>query len=298
MLLLFVFGFVFTCYGLQRAKTAPAAQPASTQKVAPPEELTVDQVTQLIQAGISEEIIIAKIRKNGKPFDLTTNQIIQLKNAKASDNIIKVLMDPKAELQPAMAPTQVTQSQQSPVPVPAAQPQPVGGTPPSVDRADANLPTEVGVYIKKDNQWVEIQPEVVNWKTGGVLKNIASAAIVKGDVNGRISGAHSHNAVKTPLGFLIVAREGEAVTEYQLIKLREQKDAREFRTVTGGVMHVSSGAARDLLLFEGKKVASRTFSVDLPTLGAGEYGFLPPAAVYSGNASASLGKMYTFRVGE
>jgi hypothetical protein len=95
-----------------------------------------------------------------------------------------------------------------------------------------------------------------------------------------------------------MGREGEAITEYRLIHLREQKDAREFRTVTGGVFHVSGGATRDLLQFEGTKVANRTFSVNLPSLGAGEYGFLPPGAVASSHASATLGKMYTFRVGE
>jgi hypothetical protein len=84
----------------------------------------------------------------------------------------------------------------------------------------------------------------------------------------------------------------------QLIHLREQQDAREFRTVTGGVFHESGGATRDLLQFEGPKVANRTYSVNLPTLGAGEYGFLSPGAASSSHASAQLGKMYTFRVGE
>ena len=37
--------------------------------------------------------------------------------------------------------------------------------------------------------------------------------------------------------------EGTAITEYQLLRLRDAKDGREFRTVTGGVMHVSGGIA-------------------------------------------------------
>ena len=35
----------------------------------------------------------------------------------------------------------------------------------------AILPTEVGVYVKKDGKWKDVEPEVVNIKTGGVLKN-------------------------------------------------------------------------------------------------------------------------------
>lgn len=92
--------------------------------------------------------------------------------------------------------------------------------------------------------------------------------------------------------------EGVAITEYQLIRLRINKDYREFRTVTGGVFNQQSGAMRDIVPFEGKKISPRTFSVVLPgNLGAGQYGFLAPGAVgSSGNMAAQIGKMYTFRI--
>lgn len=127
------------------------------------------------------------------------------------------------------------------------------------------------------------------------MKSFASAGIVKGDVNGRITGTNSRNSVTSPLEVVIYAPEGVAITEYQLLHLRQEKDSREFRTVTGGVMHVSGGATRDIVPFEGKKVAPRMYRILLPNLGAGEYGFLPPGAVASAN-SASIGKMYTIHV--
>jgi hypothetical protein len=127
------------------------------------------------------------------------------------------------------------------------------------------------------------------------MKSIATAGVVKGDVNGHIEGPHSRNSVATPVEVLIYSPEGVAITEYQLLRLRDNKGSREFRTVTGGVMHVSGGATRDLVPFEGKKVATRTYKIVLPNLGAGEYGFLPPGAVTSAS-SASLGKMYSFRL--
>ena len=237
--------------------------------------LTNSDIVEMTKAGFDEDTIIKAIEANKPSYDTSAQGLLALKNAGVSAKVIKAIL------------TTAT---------PAAQL--AGGTPAAPQSTAANLPTEIGVYIKKDDQWVDVQPEVVNWKTGGVLKNIASAGIVKGDVNGRINGAHSRNALRTPLGFLIIAPEGVAITEYQLIHLREQQDAREFRTVTGGVLHVSSGATRDLLQFEGTKVANRTFSVNLPTLGAGEYGFLPPGAIVSSHSSGSIGKMYTFRVGE
>jgi hypothetical protein len=138
-------------------------------------------------------------------------------------------------------------------------------------------------------------PEVVNWKTGGVLKSMATAGVVKGDINGHLEGAGSKNDTVTPVDVTIYAPEGVAITEYQLIHLHVEKDSREFRTVTGGIMHVKGGATRDLVPFDGKKVASRTYRISLPHLPAGEYGFLPPGAVGSSNG-ASIGKLYTFHV--
>ena len=164
--------------------------------------------------------------------------------------------------------------------------------------ADAGANLEIGVYFKKKDELVEINPEVVNWKTGGFLKNVASGGLIKGDVNGNIKGGQSKNRVTIPLEFLIKTPEGVAITEYQLIRLHQNKDEREFRTVTGGVLHASGGTTRDVVEFEGKRIANRTSSVVLPDkIGAGEYGFLPPGAFGSAN-SASIGKMYTFRVVE
>jgi hypothetical protein len=95
---------------------------------------------------------------------------------------------------------------------------------------------------------------------------------------------------------LVYTPDGVAITEYQLLRLRDCKECREFRTVTGGVMHVSGGATRDLVPFENKKLAPRTYEIILPNLGAGEYGLLPPA---SGDATAStgrVGKIYSFSI--
>lgn len=166
-------------------------------------------------------------------------------------------------------------------------------------RVAASLPvTEVGVYYKKGDQWAELFPEIVNWKTGGVLKGVASAGIVKGDVNGQIPGLHSRNSVETSLEFLIHTPEGVSITEYQLLRLRTQKEAREFRTVRGRSPSVPGSATGDLIPFEATRVANRSFLVVLPSLAAGEYGFLLSRAVMSSHSSSSLGKVYTFRIPE
>jgi len=139
---------------------------------------------------------------------------------------------------------------------------------------------------------------VVNWKTGGVGKSIVTLGVVKQDINGHLDGKSSRTPVTSPLEFIIVTPEGTAITEYQLIKLNEHSDNREFRTMTGGVFHAKGGATNDVVPFEGQKVASRTFTITLTGTKAGEYGFLPPGALTQLSGAATLGKMYTFSVGQ
>lgn len=233
------------------------------------ESLSNDSIVKMVKSGLGEGLIVSMVQNQPGKYSLTADDLVKLKQQGVSENILTAMVGKRS-----------------------ANISPEGTSP-----ADADIPAgiDLGVFYKKGGKWQEMLPEVVNWKTGGVIKNIASAGIVKGDINGHIAGDHSRNSATSPLEVLIYAPEGVAITEYQLLHLHEEKEAREFRTVTGGVMHVSGGATRDVLPFEGKKVANRMYKVLLSTIGAGEYGFLPPGAVTSSN-SASIGKMYTFRV--
>ncbi len=263
----------------------PATAPAPQVVAAP--SLSIEDIIKMVEAKVPESIVASKVRKNQTAFDLTPDQLIALKKAAASDNLIEVLMDPsKAYVSPPVPPVPTV------VPVaPAPPPPPVVAEKP---------PLEIGVYVKKAGEWAEVQPEVVNWKTGGAIKSLASAGVVKKDLNGNIDGPSSKNSVKSPVEVLIVTAEGIAPSEYQLLRLRINKDYREFRSVTGGILNQRGGAMRDLVPFESKKVAPRNFIVILPaSLGAGEYGVLPPGAGGSSTTNAvssSYGKMFTFHI--
>ena len=261
--------FISIALAAQSNPTAPAGTSASAGS------FSVEDVIKLSKAGIDDDVIIQKIKKQGQPFDLTTDQLIHLKSASVSSRVIQVMLDP-AKADATQAPATATKAESG---------------------ADPGLPSDIGVYAKRQGQWVEVMPEVVNWKSGGVMKSVATVGVVKGDVNGHLVGKHSHNNVTTPLEFLIVVPEGVAITEYQLLHLHENGNNREFRTVTGGVFHVSGGATRDLLPFDGKKAGKRQYLVALSsTLEKGEYGFLPPGAVADRNAAASSGKLYSFQI--
>lgn len=239
------------------------------------EALTNDAIVKMVKAGMSESLIVSMVGQQPGNYSTKIDDLIALKQAGVSDKVVTAMAAKAA----------------GGTPTPAASPSAAPAAGPAM---------EIGVYFKKLDVWTEVLPEVVNWKTGGTLKNLASAGVVKKDLNGNITGPGSRNSIKSPLEFLIVAAEGVSITEYQLIRLRPNKDYREFRTVTGGILNQQSGAMRDMVPFEGKKVSPRNFSVVLPNnLGAGEYGFLSPGAVgSSGNSQAQIGKMYSFRIVE
>jgi hypothetical protein len=237
------------------------------------ETLTNESVVKMVKSGLGESLIVTMVQTQPGKYSLAADDLVKLKEAGVSEKVMTAML------------------------AKASGGAPSGNATITAPAADPDVPSgiEIGVYYRKAGKWEEMLPEVVNWKTGGVFKRVATAGIVKGDVNGNIQGAHSRNSLKSPVEVLIYTHEGIAVTEYQLLRLRENSNYREFRTVTGGVMHESGGATRDLVPFEGKKVASRMYKVVLPSLGAGDYGFLPPEAV-SLSKGASIGKMYTFRL--
>lgn len=230
-----------------------------------------DSVIKMAKAGLSDDVIVGSI--NGQPgsYKTGTDDLIALKGAGVSDKVIGAMISKAGG----------------------------GGTVAPAGAAAAGPVNEVGVYYKKADGWADLNPEVVNFKTGGVLKSIGTAGIVKGDINGHLNGEHSPNALKTPVEILIYTPEGTAATEYQLLRLHTQKDSREFRTVTGGVLHSSGGATRDSIPFENKKIAPRTYQIIVPAdLGAGDYGILPPSGGDSTGSSGRIGKLYSFHIVE
>ncbi len=261
---------------MKRVAIAVAALLVLVVVVSAQQPLNNDSVIKMVKAGLGDDTIISMVNTQPGIYAVDPDSLVQLKNAGVSDKVLNAMIAKNAanSAPPALAPS----------------------APPAANAVPAGV-DEVAVYYKnKDNQWVEMMPEVVNWKTGGVLKSIATDGIVKGDLNGHIKGKMSPLGLKTPLDFLIYMPEGVAVTEYQLLRLRESGDSREFRSMTGGVVHSSGGAQRDEVQFTWKKLAPRMYEIILgPEIRTGDYGFLPPGSMRSSNM-ASSGSIYSFHV--
>src|SRR5258708_5774055 len=180
--------------------------------------LTNDAVIKMAKAGLGEEILLSTIKVQPGRYTTAPDDLIALKGAGVTDKVIAAMIEKSAGGGGVPMPAGATGNPLAAPPKPAMAPGPVN---------------EVGVYYLKSDAWADLPPEVVNFKTGGVLKTIGTAGIVKGDVNGRLNGEHSKTSLKTPVALLVYAPEGVAITEYQLLRLRDSKDAREFRTMTG-----------------------------------------------------------------
>jgi hypothetical protein len=247
------------------------------------QQMNNDSVIKMAKAGLSDDVIITTINASAGTYDTSPDGLVALKQSGVSDKVIAAIIA-KGASPAAPPPTAAPAAYPAPPPPPMAT-----GRPPGID--------DVGVYYKdKSGAWVSLMPEIVNFKTGGVLKNIASAGLVKGDINGHIQGARAKLSLEFPVLLAVYVPEGTDITEYQLLRLHSNGNSREFRSVTGGVMHVSGGATRDDLEFQPEKLAPRVYQISLEAgLGRGEYGLLPPGAVGSSNMGSS-GKIYAVSV--
>jgi hypothetical protein len=228
--------------------------------------LTNDDIQQMIKERFSEETIIKAIEANPSGFDVSLPGLRALREAGVSDKIIQAML---------AASRRRADTDEKPA-------------------APKGLPAEMGVYRKEGEKLIEVQPEIVNWRTGGVFKMAITSGISGGHVNGTVQNPRSPLQTGLPLEFIIRCPEGTSAAEYQLLRLEQKKDRREFRAATMGALRASGGADKNATPFLFEKIAPATFRIKLTELKKGEYGFLPPGV---GSASlAASGKIYTFGI--
>ncbi len=246
------------------------------------QSLDDDAILKMMKGGLSDDLIVQTVKASPGVYATTPDDLMRLKKAGVSDRVMGAMITKNAG--PAAAPAVPLTSATAP------------GTNGVAGFAGVD---EIGVYYKDPSgHWTQLSPEIINFKSGGVMKSIATNGILKGDKNGHLPGKTAKLTLTRQTDVLIYAAEGVAPEEYQLLKLRVNSDNREFRSETGGVFHSSGGAQRDAVAFTPVKVAPRmyqfTLALDMPL---GEYGILPPGSMATSNA-ASAGKMFTFKLPE
>jgi serine/threonine-protein kinase len=117
------------------AQLAPEPEPVPAAAPAPPaeQELTNDNVIEMVDAKVPVALILSQIRSSKTNFNLTSTEVIRLSKAGVPASVIDVMRDPKktpvvVASTPAPTPAAQTKSQKSapaPAPAPVAPPPPV-----------------------------------------------------------------------------------------------------------------------------------------------------------------------------
>ncbi|HEX8285456.1 MAG TPA: tetratricopeptide repeat protein [Pyrinomonadaceae bacterium] len=135
---------------------APQSRPASAER-----ELTNKDVIFMLKAGLSPEIIIAKIRISTASFDTSASALRELKDAGADDSVIVAMIEATAPAAPAKPAAKAAASDDSPASRLATPPPP----PPAAPALSGQALTEVerhyqqGLAQLNQGRWAEAESE-------------------------------------------------------------------------------------------------------------------------------------------
>ena len=242
--------------------------------------LNNDSIIKMVNAQLSEKVIITTINASPGAYDTSPDALIALKQAGVSDKVITAIAA-KGE---------------------GAAPDSAAPSTPDASAPSAPLPSgvdNIGAYYKDSGgNWQPLPSEVVIFQSGGVIKHFASAGLMKQDLNGLIGGMRSRLVVSTPITFVLHVPNGRTASDYELVRLHVVGNNRQFQSVAGGLIHESSsGSIRDEIDFSSTQIGPSAYQIVLNNgLGNGEFGFLEPQDTSSPKTPASSGKIFTFAI--
>jgi len=254
-----------------------------SQKVTPG-SLTIEEVIELSKAAVSDELIVARVKRNAKAFDLNTDEIVALRGSGVSETVIKYLLDPTLSYSPPPPP---------PPPAPSSPISPSPPKPPS-DPLALKVPPESGIYYltaKEEFLTLDTKP-VVPSKQPGKISSL-SGGLLKGHIIGSVIGPAAKVRVPTPPAVFYV-RLGEKATidDLALLNLEASGNRRDLdfgKKAGKPVFPVNS-----VRQYESKEVAPSLFRLSVPLNKPGEYLFF---ILGSGDDKKGLlGKGYDFGV--
>jgi hypothetical protein len=231
-----------------------------------------DAVIKMAKAGLSDDVIVTTINASPGTYDTTADGLVALKQAGVSDKVIAAIV---AKATPA-APS---------APTAAPAPSPI---PPGVD--------SIGVYYQDGGNWQMLPVELAVFESGGKVKHVATAGLVKQDLNAVVNGSRSRLVVKTPATFLLHIPDGLSPNDFRLFRLHVSGNNRQFQSLAGALGHESSSGVRDDIEFMSKEIAPSVYKMVVPNdVGDGEFGFLEPQDASSKSPPVS-GKIFTFAI--
>ena len=235
----------------------PRSNAQSTPTTAP---LSVEDIVKMSKDGISEDVLVAKIKKNAKAFDLSPDEIVELKKLGISDSVIKVLLDPTQPYAPPPPP-------QPPPPAPKPS---IPGKKYPADPNAARIPPEPGLY--RINQSAPVQMDLKLFMGQQQGAGLGKVLLKKGKAVAYLAGpaARTRLTEAAPVFYMRMA-DGKGVEEVVLVALDRKKDRRELDMGPPAPKPVLK--ADTIRPFDSLEVGAGLFRLTPATLVKGEYMF-------------------------
>ena len=253
------------------------------------ETLDNDKVVQLVNLGIGNEAVIAKIKGSDGDYDVTTNALIALKNANVPGPVIAAMID---------VTTRKAERRSSEL---------------SMDSPDPKVPHASGIYMLAnwlpEPKMVLINPTTSSQtKTGGFLGYALTGGIASMSFKAVIPGgaARTTSSVNQPTFYFYFdqsrAGGGSAIwnagtvtspNEFSLVRFDVKKDKREAKVGKFNIGGAKAGVMdKDRIPFTVIEISPGVFEVkpDQPLLG-GQYGFLVQISTGGGPGMSGMGAM-------
>ncbi len=286
----------------------PTTKPADTAS-AQPEGLTVDSVVALVGAGLSDDVIIARLRKEDKTFDLTTDEMIRLKKARGQrcrdaghaqpEGGNQVAADRAERSRFGSASGDFERRCASCLGIRTAGASgaaPTQGAEAKGDPNDPLAPHDSGIYAMTKNRGG--MPEMVvlerasyqGAKSGGMLTSAMTYGIVKAKTKAVIPGAHANMRINesSPVFYFYFDDKQAGLgktyfgvgnlsnpSQFSLLKLEVNKQNRESTVGSFSALGSSSGAdSKAMIPFKSERIKPGLYKVTVEGLKSGEYCFV------------------------
>lgn len=260
------------------------------------EILTNADVMMLLDAGLGEEAVIAKIETTDGAYETDTPSLLALRDKGVSSAVIAAMLK-KSMVKPEL----------------------------SDSSADPLLPHFPGVYLFDDwsteqRMWKIDPTSSTQTKTGGILGYAFTAGIASASVKAVIPGEEAQHTVPngkpTFYVYLDTPNSGNSGTfstgfgatiqspnEFSLIKLTEKKGRREARIGSFNIAGAKGGVMdKDQIPFTYEQIVPGVYKVQPEVdLGPGQYGFIFAAGGgvgpgLAGNAGTAGARVFAFGI--
>jgi hypothetical protein len=268
----------------------------------PAHAVTTSDVIAMKQAGLSDDLVITKIRQSNQPANLSTDELVALKKQNVSDAVIKALMDPaNATLANPSATGATIANRILNVNPSGATPDPGASGVGNLD--DPMTPHDSGIYIYTSDS--AGKPHMVmleraayqGTKTGGLFTSAITYGAVKAKTKAILPGKEAaiRAAQRKPVFYFYFEDKaaglgrggffaGGAVSnpnQFALLKLNVDKHNRSTEIGAFSMWGASSGSQeKSIISFKADRIAPGLYKVQPEgDLTSGEYCFVATTSV-------------------